>query len=280
MKHKHYLFYGLILCIGLLSIIACNDDDKEPEPPAPKAPYLHQGDSLALVDIWQKGDGKNWDIKWDLNNFYTWIGIQLIIDSTTMECRVVKLDIPYGAKNATLSPKIGDLEYLLNFQICDGFYGPIPKEIGKLKYLNFMWISSTQLSGEVPKEIFQLKNLSTLMISGNKNLTHLPDEIANYNPTNFSKCILDNNGFIGKVPKGIKVRANLSYNNFTEIPFEYFTDPDAPEIEVAFNRVSGTIPDEVLNNPQAMKKLMYCTYPQQKGYGYSNIPEKYLNNRP
>ncbi|MGL5545741.1 MAG: leucine-rich repeat domain-containing protein, partial [Tannerellaceae bacterium] len=62
----------LYLCIALFCCAACsNDPEVNIEPQAPR---LNVNDSLAIVDIWEKADGKNWYNKWDLKDFQTWGG--------------------------------------------------------------------------------------------------------------------------------------------------------------------------------------------------------------
>lgn len=270
-----YLRYSIFVLFFSLFIHACDNDKEKFEPP-PVQPHFSVKDSLALVDIYEQGDGKNWFVRWDLTNVYTWGGVGAYLDSVEMEWRVIYLDIPWGTQNGMLSPKVGDLSELRRLTLSGhGFHGMIPAEIGKLSKLESLQIYSTDMEGGIPKEIFGLPYLYELRIADNLNLI-LPDEVSNYSPEYFGVCQLINNNFGGKVPSGIKVQMNLSENNYTEVPFEYYTDTSKPYLNLSYNKISGVIPDYVLNDSVAMCRLVLMAYPQQKGYGYTNIPEKYI----
>jgi len=56
--------------------------------------------------------------------------------------------------------------------------GEIPKEIGKLMNLQWLYLNENQLTGEIPKDIGKLINLQLLRLSNNQLTGVIPKEIA------------------------------------------------------------------------------------------------------
>ena len=59
-----------------------------------------------------------------------------------------------------------------------GFSGELPKEIGNLSNLKYLYISANQFTGEIPKELSQLKKLNVLMAGRNFFSGPFPKELA------------------------------------------------------------------------------------------------------
>ena len=64
------------------------------------------------------------------------------------------------------------------FLVSLGLTGEIPKEIGKLINLQWLYLNSNQLTGEIPKEIGKLINLKWLYLYDNKLTGEIPKEIG------------------------------------------------------------------------------------------------------
>ena len=102
--------------------------------------------------------------------------------------------------------------------------GEIPKEIGNLRNLQYLYLHNNQLTGEIPKEIGNLMNLQDLYLSNNKLTGEIPKEIGNLR--NLQVLSLYNNQLTGEIPKEIGNLMNLKYlslwcNELTgEIPKE------------------------------------------------------------
>ena len=59
--------------------------------------------------------------------------------------------------------------------------GVLPKEIGKLTNLQWLYLYNNKLEGEIPKEIGKLTNLQYLYLSSNKLEGEIPKEIQELN---------------------------------------------------------------------------------------------------
>lgn len=270
---KHTWIYFLLG--GLMTFYACNSND-EPELPKEKPePRLSKVDSLALVKIYQAADGDNWLAPWkDLNDPYTWKGGATALDTVANEYRVVAFWLYAGEAHGVISPYIGDLTELVELQITGkNLTGEIPKEIGNLKNLRSLEILQTSMTGGIPKEVVLLPNLEYLEIGSNPNITgELPEELSQVNKPN-AKYRFWYNSLTGKVPSGIVLEfLNLMGNKYTEYPFEYCFEGKT-NVGMEENYISGTIPDSVLADSYALKKLQILTINQKDGNRFSNAPE-------
>ena len=74
--------------------------------------------------------------------------------------------------------------------------GEIPKEIGKLINLKYLYLRDNQLTGEIPKEIGKLINLQGLYLHCNQLTGEIPKEIGKL--TNLKYLYLYNNQLLGE----------------------------------------------------------------------------------
>ena len=144
-------------------------------------PLGHRSDSLALVAIYNAGDGANWkeERRWDLSTpIDQWDGVKLT------EGRVTSLAITAQgviSKNWTLPRDIGYLTELtvLKFNQCK-LTGEIPEEVFSLTKLTDLYFQSNELTGKFSDKFTQLTNLKSLFIDNNPNLQgSLPASIGN-----------------------------------------------------------------------------------------------------
>ena len=120
--------------------------------------------------------------------------------------------------------------------------------------------------------MFQAPSLYWLDLDGNELYGEIPDEITEWdNPE--GHCSLRQNHLSGKVPSGIKIKELwLRSNDFTEFPFEYCFS-DYPVISMPENHFGGAIPDEVLADPEAMRRLWSWSASDD----FTNLPDWWLN---
>lgn len=249
----------LAVSMGLAVASCSSDDEPAPLPQEPPEPTMNVSDSLALVEIYKAADGDNWAVTWDLTDIQTWGGVTVAYDSVHNEYRVVALEVNQNSHEHAqgyLSERVGDLTYLMSYGAGGkGITGGIPESLFKLKYLKFVWIGTTSISGIIPGFVFQCPSLEFLILTNN-HTGELPEEIAQWdNPE--AECRLYHNRLEGKVPDGIKIRRlDLSNNKYKEFPFEYCFTPQ-PVIQMRGNPIQGTIPEDVLDDWDALRRLYY-----------------------
>lgn len=188
-------------------------------------PLGHRSDSLALVAVYNAGDGANWkeERRWDLTTpIGQWDGVKLT------DGRVTSLAITAQgviSKNWTLPHDIGYLTELtvLKFNQCK-LTGEIPEEVFTLTKLTDLYFQSNELTGKFSDKFTQLTNLKSLYIDNNPNLQGtLPASIGNL-----------------KKLESI----NISRTQFSgTIPYELSQCTALKNIMAWKNNLSGEIPD-------------------------------------
>ncbi len=271
----------------ILAIIgSCSSNDIPVEPEGPPAPHLSREDSLVLVTLYKEGGGEFWDNKWDLNDkVENWKGISCyLVDTPKNEYRVNALHLLCNTNGprGILSEDIEKLSYLeVLLMDGEGFAGTLPASLSNLKDLKEVSIIGTSISGQIPKGILSLPELRRLTLAWCELSGELPKDIIDTAPSleyiNFSE-----NHLTGEIPKFLNsnvIILDLWYNDFTQYPFEYITQRKEhgikTVIDMKFNKITGAIPDSILNNPEWLKDLEIYGYPQKEGYGYSNAPWPY-----
>lgn len=167
------------------------------------------------------------------------------------------LDLSNNQFTGSIPPWITSLTKLtyLDISTCR-LTGQIPSQIGNLRSLKTLKFANNDLSGGIASSIGSIINLEILNLSGNQ-LTTLPDQITNC--SKLKHLDVSFNNIEGTLAPGWAAIKDL----------EYFI--------VLNNRMSGAIPDELLNDPRWSRNYwvpqsLIC--PQQKGYGFSNDPYK------
>ena len=293
MKHRWIYF----LLGGLMTFYACSSNDEPELPkgePEPTEPTFNKSDSLALIEIYKQGDGENWSSTWDFNDIMTWGGTGWAIVENEYRC-VQLFMISDNTGNGIISPKIGELEYLVKFDVAGAaFGGEMPETITKLKHLKYFVIRNTLIT-KIPDDIFN-ENLIYVYIVGNDKLGGtLPSSLtklkggSNSNPKRTYTIM--SNAYTGAIPLMKDVEINLSGNNLTSYPMEMagIREDGKQNIWATHNKLSGTIPEEVLKDTLRIIYFSGQVNLQQEGYGYSNMPTNdeltnmfkiYKNNHP
>lgn len=283
MEKNHYIVW---IAFIILSIASSCSSDPDPSPVGPPAPHISRQDSLALVALYKAGGGEFWDNKWDLNDFSTWTGVGgYLSDSATNEYRVEKLYLVCNTPfpKGVLSEEIGKLTGLRVLLIDGkGFEGALPTSISNLKNLEEISIVGTSIMGQIPEGILSLPKVWRIIMSECELSGELPKDITETAPS-LTIVDLSRNHLRGELPNNIKgIRLDLDYNDYTKFPFEYIIQREElsfkGDLYMKHNKITGIIPDSILNNPKWIGDLNLYTNPQKKGYGYANAPWPKINN--
>ncbi|KAK9129736.1 hypothetical protein Sjap_010223 [Stephania japonica] len=164
-----------------------------------------------------------------------------------------------------LTPTLANLSFLglLDLSNLKFLKGPIPQELGKLRYLNYLYLDRNQLSGSIPASIDnqingiipsslgRLSSLETLDLSWNRMTGSIPDSLTDL----VSLRVLDISGnmLTGKLPRSIgKLKSlmtlHLYNNNLTgEIPDSIGELTSLNTLHLSNNGFSGKIPASIGN---------------------------------
>lgn len=100
----------------------------------------------------------------------------------------------------------------LNDQSGDGMSGPIDV-VSTMVSLTSLWLHGNQFSGKIPVEIGNLTNLKDLNVNTNELVGLIPESLANMPLDNLD---LNNNHFMGPVPKFKATNISFKYNSFCQ----------------------------------------------------------------
>ncbi|MBN1413534.1 MAG: T9SS type A sorting domain-containing protein [Bacteroidales bacterium] len=200
-------------------------------------------DSLALVDIYNAGDGPNWsnNTNWLTGNVSTWVGITVTGD------RVTKLSlnaIGYGGNGGTISPSIGQLTELTLIELNEApnLTGSIPAEIWNCTKVTRLQIKFTGVTGGIPAGISTMTALGEI----NFQQTYLGGEIPAdlFNLPSLTKAYLHESNFTGTVPATL-VNATLLNRLYLQsnqlegpLPFVNIPKANGAKVELTGNYFS------------------------------------------
>lgn len=293
MKKNMFL---IIMLVVFGSLTSCKQKDNTRKESFQQMPYLNKSDSLSMIQIYKKIGP--WGKDWDLRDIQTWGGVDIALDESTNQYRIVAFN-SYGSFSGKIPDDFRKLTELRILGLGGGeLSGNIPEWIGELTNLTYLYIGLNRISGTIPKSIGRLKKLETLIIGGNKVSGYLPEEIGQLenlrtlqimqtdvggsipkslkNLKNIEQIYLDGNHLSGEFPieilkPGIIVRCQD--NDITGLDFSIWRDDikiTPPDLQG--NRLSGEIPKWVTRT----KKWEICNYlvdAQQTKYGYYNYKE-------
>ena len=291
---KRFIYsYLLITCLLGVCITSCESNSSLPDEISDETPRLNKSDSLAMVNIYQKIGP--WGHAWDLKNIQTWGGVDIALDLSTNQYRIVGFNFygtfhgtfpddfrkltelrVLGLGGGTLSGQIpswiGELTNLTYFYTAyNQMSGPIPPEIGKLTHLEQLSIGENYVYGSIPEELVDLTNLSKLTIFHTKVSGTIPKSLSKLDK--IKQINLDKNQLSGEFPMEIlkeNVDIGCSDNNITKLSFDIWKDESkVPIPDLQGNRLSGEIPEWVLSAKKWSKHNFFVDR-QQQGYGYTN----------
>lgn len=275
----------MIVLLTLLMMLATSCGSDEVKNPITYDMPLNRADSIAMVDIYKAlGYRKQPHSRIDFKNKETWkkecrFGVdrerhEYYIESITLAFesgRYVYFD--FKKKRFDLPDAVGNMSRLKQLQL----YGSIGVTIGNITaafncplewlYATYADISETDLEREMPRLSDTLKELGIgkSNLSGSQEWTKALHRLQS--------LILSENKYEGKVPDIYKlgpINVSLYGNNYTEMDWSYFTDPNAKTVpNLESNRLSGEIPKEVFDT-KLWYSSSYKLTNQQEGYGFSN----------
>ncbi|XP_057965222.1 receptor protein kinase-like protein At4g34220 isoform X2 [Malania oleifera] len=222
--------------------------------------YNILGDPLSVLESWNYDD----------ETPCSWTGVicaEIGNPGSPDMFRVISLALPNSQLLGSLSSDLGMIEHLRFLDLSNNFFnGSLPASLFNASELQVLSLASNALSGELPEAIGRLTNLSFLNLSVNAFAGRLPESLIA--PQNLSTVSLRSNHFSGTVPSGFNtiqvldlssnlfngslpgdfgggslVYLNLSYNKlFGKIPPEFAQIPANATIDIAFNNLTGEIP--------------------------------------
>ncbi len=198
-----------------------------------EARTVHIDDSLALVALYHSTNGAQWDPDarggWLVEPVAFWTGvgdIQNVGTDVDPEWRVISINLP--ARSIRVP-------------------GPIPAEIGMMKYLRTFQARENLLSGSFPIELVRLEELRGIVARHNPFTGEVPWAELSALP-HFNNIEVRASYFGGDIPNvngGFQslTRVNLAECYFTSLPSDLGTVEPFERLEAWQNRFTGEIPD-------------------------------------
>ncbi len=214
---------------------------------SPEVKSSRASDSLELVNLFQQTRGDLWKVKWDFNDpIDTWFGVQLNANN-----RVYCIDLD-GNPDCRSTKNGGN-----------HLHGSLPEL--ELPFLEHLFMSSNQLSGQIPS-LDGTPELLTLQLSGNRLEGSIPDfstlqklvkldleynkltgSIPDFDLENLETIYLGNNQLNGWLPvfafcdklKHLYVNKNNLSGELTAFSHLY----DLQQLLLSNNKFEGDLPD-------------------------------------
>ncbi|KAL9254372.1 Polygalacturonase inhibitor-like protein [Drosera capensis] len=173
-----------------------------------------------------------------------WYGVQCNSNN-----RVNNIDISYDSDiKSTIPSVIADLPYLeiLELHKLPNLVGTIPESITKLKYLSYLWITWTNVTG-FPDFISKIPTLTYINLSFNNLTGTIPPSLSVLDNVNYVD--LSRNKLTGPIPESFgsfKQASNfyliLSHNELSGSIPESLTKLTLQNFNVSYNKLCGQIP--------------------------------------
>ena len=188
----------------------------------------------------------------------TWHGV-----GTDQTGRVIHLDLESNGLTGPIPSELGSLRYLRLLNLGSNvFDGRIPSTLGRLEHLTRLNLENNALSGPIPQHLGNLGVLEDLYLAHNGLSGPIPKKLSNL--TNLTTLMLRGNLVTGPIPKELSRMTSLRFlllddNKLTgSIPPEL---GDLNGLETLFlndNKLSGSIPPE-LGNLSKLKSLILAS---------------------
>ena len=212
-----------------------------------------EGDSLALVAIYNSTNGDNWS---ENDNWLTnkpideWFTTSSNPSLTFIDGRLTELSLDFTNLEGPIPPEIGNLTKLKTLSLQGNkLNGTIPKELGRLTKLEVLYLQNNNLTGNIPKEFSMLSRLGYLSLIGNKLDGPIPPELGEIDE--LASLLLSNNNLSGEIPKELGNISNLqglylNGNNLTgSIPVELANPERMQSLHLSGNDLVGIVHSEL-----------------------------------
>lgn len=221
-----------------------------PPTPRPTAiPTLHDvnSDRDALIALYESTRGQRWT---NNQNWLTskplaeWYGIQ-----TNAAGRVTGIDLHENGLRGTLPRDLGRLEFLEYLRLnSNAVRGTIPSSIGGLTRLEDLSLEGNNLMGSIPVSLGNMNRLKVLRLYANFLTGSIPDSLGNL--VNLEYLRLDWNQLSGQIPR------SLGDILFSEV----YLYSSRGTSTYGINNFSGCIPDGLQDvaNRRLPSHLGYC----------------------
>ncbi|KAK7407068.1 hypothetical protein VNO78_08709 [Psophocarpus tetragonolobus] len=213
--------------------------------------FAFQNDHLALLKFKQSISMDPYGIllSWNASTpFCNWHGITC----NPIVQRVTELNLKEYKLKGFISPHVGNLSYLINFNLANNnFYGEIPQELGRLSRLQTLSVANNSLVGEIPTNLTGCTDIKILYLSGNKLMGKIPIEIGSLRK--LTHLSFSMNQLTGGIPSFIGNLSSLIFlsvdtNNLEgDIPQEICYLKSLKTIAMGVNKLTGTFPSCLYN---------------------------------
>ena len=225
-----------------------------------RVPLCENPDKGVLTALYHATDGPNWtDSSGWLSEdpLHEWRGV--VTDSYG---RVVTLDLTDNGLKGEIPPVLGKLEFLeVLFLNENDLEGEIPPELGDLRNLDTMVLSDNDLSGSVPPDLVRLFHLRFLILNQNRLSGTIPPELQDLGQLLFLH--LQHNLLTGELPPVLGefqalTELRLDNNLMTGgIPSELRKLTNLKVLSLGNNMFTGELPDGLGDLANLTELILY-----------------------
>lgn len=214
-----------------------------PWPTAIPTLYDVSSDREALIALYESTRGQRWN---NNQNWLTskplaeWYGIQ-----TNAAGRVTGIDLHENGLRGTLPRELGRLEFMETLNLSsNAVRGTIPSSLGGLARMEKLDLANNDLTGSIPVSLGGMTRLSYLYLHRNRLTGNIPDSLGNL--VNLEVLNLSFNVLSGQIP------LSLGDILFRRVSLYFYSDG-------ANNRFSGCIPDGLQDvEDRGLPGLPFC----------------------
>ncbi len=226
------------------------------------------------------------DLRFVNNDKLTGVIPESIGDLSRLDCLYLHMG---KDMKCSIPESIGNLRNLVSLDIYgENLSGKIPESIGYIPDLQFLEIYSTKLTGSIPESFKNLTSLKRLMISGvgcdnsGNGLCQIKGEIPDIfdNLTDLTNLSITFCNISGQLPTSMSKLQNLEYLSLSYNQLEGSIDvlgnlSNLESLDLVKNKFTGAIPESMGERP-LWSKLVWDILDQRPGYGFTSIPDAYL----